>query len=124
MHLFSFQAISRLNINLAKSELVRLGVGRDATKLARIIGCKSVDLPIKYLEIPLRVKYKDVVMWDPMVARFEKRLIGWKGNFQSKRERLTLIRRMMANIPIYYMSLLTILVSVVKRLQSVQYRYL
>lgn len=44
----SFQIVFGFNINLAKSELVRLDVGRGVTMLARISGCRSVDLLIKY----------------------------------------------------------------------------
>lgn len=67
--LMSFQAVSGLNIKLAKSKLVRLGEcdGR-MLLLWRAIGCKSVELPIKYLGLPSGVEYKDVMTQYPVVA--------------------------------------------------------
>lgn len=58
--LLGFQVVSRLNIKLAKSVLVRLGDGRDASKLASILICKCVELFIKYLGLLLGTKYKEV----------------------------------------------------------------
>lgn len=59
-----------------------------------------------------------------MVDRFEKRLAGWKKGLLSKGDRLRLIKSTLDNLPIYYMSLLTILKSVVKKLEVVQSRFL
>lgn len=56
--LLSFDTVSSLNINIAESELLRLGDGRDANRLDRILGCRSVDLPMKYLGLPLGVNDK------------------------------------------------------------------
>lgn len=47
MYFVEFSRVSRLNINLDKSELVRSGDGRDASALARGMRCKSVELLIK-----------------------------------------------------------------------------
>lgn len=52
--------VSRLNINLTKLDLVRLGDEDDAIRLANVLGCKKVELPINYLELPLGANYKDV----------------------------------------------------------------
>lgn len=51
--LLRFQAVLGLNINFSKSALVRLGDGNDATKLVRVLSCKIVELPIKYLGLSL-----------------------------------------------------------------------
>lgn len=55
-----------------------------------------------------------------MVERLERRLGGWKRNLLSKGGRLTLIKSMLASLSIYYMSLLTILVKVDKKQESIQ----
>lgn len=88
----SFQVVSGLNLILAKSELMRLDDGRDANRLTRILRCRSMDLPIKYLRLPLGAKCKDVVTWNLVVAKFEHRLARWKKNLLSKGVRLTLIK--------------------------------
>lgn len=57
-------------------ELVRLDDGLNTSRLTEVLGCKVVKLPIKYLGMPLDAKYKDMRMWDLIVARFERRLAG------------------------------------------------
>lgn len=64
-----FQIVSCLSINLSKSKLVRLGNGDNTASLARVLGCKVVDLPIKHLRTPLGANYKNVRTHDPVVAR-------------------------------------------------------
>lgn len=80
-----------LNINLNKSELVRIGDKRDEVQLAKVMGCKAGSLPIKYLGAPFGAKYKDPRTWEPVVELVEKRLVSWKMKFLSKGGRLTLI---------------------------------
>lgn len=82
--LLCFQAVSDLNINLAKPKLVRLGEGSISDRLAKIIGCKEVKLLMKYLEMPLGAIYKDVRTWHPIVAMIERRLSRWKRSLLSK----------------------------------------
>lgn len=57
-----FQTIFGLNINFNKSEMVRIGDKCDECRLVPEIECKIVSLPIKYLGVPLEVKYKDLNM--------------------------------------------------------------
>lgn len=47
-----------LKINMKKSELVRISDKRDERRLVDVLGCKVVDLPIKYLGLPLGAKFK------------------------------------------------------------------
>lgn len=100
-----------------KFEMVRLGSGSNIRRLARILGCKIVNLPIMYLGKLLGANDTDVKTWDSVVARFERRLARWKINLLSKSDCLTLIKRILANLPIYYMSLLSILKSFAKKLE-------
>lgn len=59
-----------------------------------------------------------------MIELFERRLAGWKRNFLSKRGRYTLIKSTMANLPIYFLSLITIPVKVATRLEAIQCKFL
>lgn len=45
-------------------------------------------------------------------------------NFLSERGRLTLIKSTLANLPIYYLSILTIAASIAKKLENIQCRFL
>lgn len=106
--LHCFQAICGLKINLLKSELARTGGEGDGSNYAKVLGCKSMMFHLKYLGVPLGAKFKDKCTWDPVIELFENKLTGWKRNFFSKGGRLTLIKSTLANLPIYYLSTLTI----------------
>lgn len=45
-------------------------------------------------------------MWNSVVDRIKKRLLGWKANYLYRGDRLIHIKVVLANIPIYFMSLL------------------
>ena len=73
------EAISRLRINLDKSELISVASepwGR---------------LPSTYLGMPLGPPCKSVAAWDGIEERFLKRLVMWKRQYISKGGRITLI---------------------------------
>lgn len=56
--------------------MVGFGDRRDDERLAELLGCRSVKLPIKYLGIPLGSKYREERTWDLVIEMFEKRLVG------------------------------------------------
>lgn len=47
-----------LNINLNKSKLSRTGGKGDGSEFARVLGCKPVNFPMKYLGVLLGAKCK------------------------------------------------------------------
>ena len=73
-----FEAISRLRINLDKSELIPLGRVDNVEELASKLGCKVESLPSSYLAMSLHVPFKFVAVWDGVKNRFYKRLAMWK----------------------------------------------
>lgn len=54
-----FEAVSRLKINLAKSELVSIGAVEDVEGLACLLGCRVYSLPMKNLGFLLGASFKD-----------------------------------------------------------------
>lgn len=64
--LLCFQAVSGLNINLTKTELVIFGEGNNK-ELTDILGCKLANLPFKYLSSLVGLKHKDGSIWDPII---------------------------------------------------------
>lgn len=46
--------------------------------LAFAFGCKISSLPSSYFGLPIGAPYKNKVMWNPVIERFERRLVGWK----------------------------------------------
>ena len=41
-------------------------------------------LPMSYLGMPLRAHFKDASIWNSIIERMEKKLIGWKWLYLSK----------------------------------------
>lgn len=122
--LLYFHGVSGLKINLQKTELVRVGSNGDGRQFTSMLESKAVSLPIKYLSLPLGAKYKNKATWEPVVKMFERRLTSWKINFLSKGDRLTLIKSPMAHLPIYYLSTFTVPVSIAKKLEVSQCKFL
>ncbi|RVW12507.1 hypothetical protein CK203_082433 [Vitis vinifera] len=69
-----FEAISRLKVNLSKSEAIPVGEGVPMETLAPVLGCKIGSLPTSYLGLPLGAPYKSTKVWDVVEERFKKRV--------------------------------------------------
>lgn len=120
--LVCFEVVSGLKINLSNFELAMLGDDDKAVHMVNILGCKRVSFPIRNLGLPLGAKYKDYVLWDPIVDKFESGFAVWKRDLLSKGGRL--IKCTLVRTSIYMMSLASIPVSVAKRLGIIQCNFL
>ncbi|RVW95919.1 hypothetical protein CK203_025721 [Vitis vinifera] len=86
------KAISRLRVNLNKSELILMGSLENVEDLDSKLDCKVRSLPFTYLGMPLGAPFKSMVAWDGVEERFRKRLIMWKRQYISRGgEGITLI---------------------------------
>jgi hypothetical protein len=119
-----FEAVSRLRINLGKSELVPIGEVDDVESLAHILRCRIGSLPMTYLGLPLGASFKSFSIWNGVIEKVERRLASWKKLYLSKGGRVTLIHSTLSNIPTYYLSLFPILVSVAKKFERLQMEFL
>jgi hypothetical protein len=68
------EAVSKLKINLSKSELVLVRDIDDVGGLVRIVGCKVASFLVKYLGLSLRALYKAKPVWDGIVEIMEEAL--------------------------------------------------
>ncbi|KAF5473466.1 hypothetical protein F2P56_010075, partial [Juglans regia] len=114
--LLCFETVLGLKMNLGKSELELVGDMRNINFLANLLGC--IDLPMKYLGLPLGASFKAKSIWDGVVEKIEKRLSGWKRIYLSKEGRLTLIKSTLSNLPTYYLSLFPLPVGVANRMEK------
>uniref|UniRef100_A0A2N9EFE5 Reverse transcriptase domain-containing protein n=1 Tax=Fagus sylvatica TaxID=28930 RepID=A0A2N9EFE5_FAGSY len=119
-----FEAVSGLKINLCKSEMVPVGCVPDLENLAGIMGCKTAQLPMNYLGLPLGAKFKSKAIWDPILEKMERKLAGWKRMYLSKGGRLTLIKSTLSSLPTYFLSLFPIPVAVASRIDKIQRDFL
>ena len=88
--------------------------------LADALGCKQGSLPMKYLGLPLGAKWKDRAVWNPIIEKVERRLVGWKRLYLSKGGRLTFIKSTLSNLLTYLLFLFPILVDITYRTEQLQ----
>lgn len=111
--LLFFQMASELRVNIVKSEIIPVGDVENIDALTFVFGCKTAYLPSSYLGLPLGAKYKSKALWNPVLDRFKRRLMGWKKQLFSKARRLTLVKNTLSSLPTYFLSLFVILSSVI-----------
>ncbi len=74
--------------------------------------------------MPLGASFKSKNMWNSIVEKMERKLAGWKSLYLSKGGRLTLLKSTLSSLPMYYLSLFTIPVSVANRIEKIQRNFL
>uniref|UniRef100_A0A2N9G1S1 Reverse transcriptase domain-containing protein n=1 Tax=Fagus sylvatica TaxID=28930 RepID=A0A2N9G1S1_FAGSY len=124
MVLTCFEAVTGLRVNMAKSEMVPVGEVQNIAELADSLCCHIGGLPLSYLGMPLGASYKAVAVWNPILEKLERRLSGWQKLYLSKGGRLTLLKSTLSSLPTYFLSLFTIPISVVRRIEKLQRDFL
>lgn len=77
-----------------------------------------------YLRLLLEAKYKSIHIWDGILERIERRLVGWTCMHLSKGDLITLIISTLSNLPTCFLSLFPILTVVANRLEKLQRDFL
>ena len=119
-----FEAILGLKVNLAKSEMVLVGVVPNLGSLVELMGCNIISLPMTYLGLPLGANFNSKTIWNTVIEKMEKKLGGWKRLYLSKGGKLTLFRSTLSSIPTYFLSLFHLPAGVATRLEKIQLDFL
>ena len=90
--LLCFQVVTNLKVNVAKSVMFLIGEVNNVHALAEILGCRVGILPMTYLGMPLGASHKAPSIWNPVLEKIERKLVGWKKLYLSKGGRLTLLK--------------------------------
>ena len=109
---------------MGKSEIVLIGEVRNIQFLANILQCRVGSFPMIYLGMPLGTLYKTPSIWNPILKRMDKKLLGWKWLYLSKGGRLTLLKSTLSSLLTYYLFLFTIPKVVATRLERIQRNFL
>jgi hypothetical protein len=123
--LYIYENMSGLKINFSKSEVIM--VSQDETKsleFSNMFNCAIGQWPIKYLGVPMAGSRLHVADWLPISEKMFKRLDGWKGSVLSLGGRQTLINSYLSNLPVYAMSMFSLPVSVIDKMDSARKRFL
>ena len=120
-----FGLMSGLRINFDKSALIPMNCNeRLVTELNSKLQCQVLALPIKYLGIPLGANPRRMDTWEPIIEKIRKMLSGWKGKLLSRAGRLTLIKSVWNNLPMYYLGLFKMPKKVVQKIILLQNKFL
>ena len=111
-------------VNLGKSELVPIGVVHNMDVLVGMLGCQQSSLPSRYLGLPLGAKFKELSVWNPILEKMERRLVGWKRLYLSKGGKVTLTKSTLSSLPTYFLSLLPLPGKVANRMEKLQRDFL
>ncbi|XP_026399408.1 uncharacterized protein LOC113295273 [Papaver somniferum] len=122
--LLSFEQLTGLKINFAKSEIFGVGYTGDIAQFSSILGCYNSVLPTKYLGLPMGDKSGGVAKWEMVIEKFIKYLAGWKKTTLNRAGKIALINSVFASLPVYYMSLFFMPASVAKKLGKIMSNFL
>ena len=117
--------MSSFKINFLKSVLIGIKVGEaHLYQYANTLGRKVGSFPVSYLGLPLCFGSVRKDVWNPVAERVERKLSIWKANYLSIGGRVTLIKSVLANIPVYFLSTFKCPVSIISRIEKLQQDFL
>ncbi|XP_026398305.1 uncharacterized protein LOC113294100 [Papaver somniferum] len=86
--LISFEMLTGLKINFAKSQIFGVCYDGDMNHFADLLGCYTGMLPTTYVGLPLGDKCKGVAKLDKVIDKVIFRLPGWKSYCCQEQEKL------------------------------------
>ncbi|KAL4183453.1 hypothetical protein AMTRI_Chr11g98310 [Amborella trichopoda] len=114
-----------MKVNLKKTKMLGVHVGdTELRSLAQRMGCVTETLPSSYLGLALCLGKPRKELWDGLIQRFTRKFSSWKGRFLFLGGRITLNRATLTSIPVYYISLIQIPISVIQRLEKLMRDFL
>lgn len=59
---------------------------------------------MKYLDLPFGASHESKAMWEGVIEKIKRGLVGWKMMYLSKEGRITLVKSTLSNPLIYFLS--------------------
>lgn len=113
-------------INLSKSAFYvskRITRGR-LSCIQRLTGCMVKRLPFKYLGAPVHKGHCRIEYFSEIVDRFTARVEGWYSRFLSFGGKVTLIKSVIASLPLHVLSCMVVPRQILKRIESLMSTFL
>lgn len=79
---------------------------------------------IKEMGLPLGAKSNSKEIWNPVIKRMGNKQAHWKGNYLSNGGKLVLLKSVLANVPIYFLSLYHAPISIINHMERLQQEFL
>ena len=116
-----FELASGLKVNYSKSKVGGVGVNMNQTKIfASILNCDIMKAPFSYLGMMVGGNHKRCGFWEGMLNKLRMRLSAWKGKSLSLADRLCLIKSVLTSLPLFYVSLFCMLMTVMREVKRIQ----
>ena len=116
-----FYLASGLKINLSKTNL--MGVGVSLTDVAWMVSrskCNVGHFPFKFLGILIGSYMNRSSSWQPLIDKFQSKLLNWRAFSLSVAGRLTLCKTVLGSLGNHYFSLYKTPSLVLKKLESLR----
>ena len=122
LHLFA--AMSGLNVNFNKSELVGVHVSQSwLLEASSVLRCRVGALLILYLGLPVGGDPRRLNFWEPVINRIKSRLSGWKSRHLSFGGRLVLLKSVLTSLPVYALSFFKAPSGIIASIESLFIRF-
>jgi mannosylglycoprotein endo-beta-mannosidase len=96
----------------------------DVGQLTANFGGTIVQLPTKYLGLPLHIGKTKRVDEQALVDKIGARLPGWKGRLLTRAGRLALVNSVLTSIPVYYMTSFPLSKWAIKKIDRIRRNFL
>lgn len=121
----NFELASGLKINYAKSSLVGLNTNEGVlNSCADMLMCRTASTPFKYLGIPMGASPRRFNTWKPLIELMQKKLSVWKSRSLSFGGRITPLKSVRSNLPVYLLSFFKAPKTVIKACEKIQRTFL
>ncbi|GKA63921.1 RNA-directed DNA polymerase, eukaryota [Tanacetum coccineum] len=119
-----FQAASGLSINIQKSNLLGVGVGRsEIDQAADNIGCLVMNNRFRYLGVMVGDLMNRKAAWVEVINKLRARLSNWKVKTLSIGGRYTLLKSVLGSSPLYHMSIFKTPKGVLKEMEGIRSKF-
>ena len=120
-----FELASRLKVNFSKSYVMGVNVGSEFLALAeRFLYCRVGSVLFTYLGLPIGANPRLEKTWQPLLQLLERRLGSWGNKYISLGGRVVHLNSFLDAIPIFFLSVMKMLILVWKRIVRLQRDFL